>query len=51
MASIPIMLAGAGLVTLGVTPTPDDVTVISPLIQIGLGLTLFTVGIFVNGKE
>lgn len=31
---------GAALIGIALLPTPDDATVVSPLAQIGLGLTL-----------
>ena len=36
---------GAVLITMGVVPTPDDVTVISPVIQIVGGTALIIAGL------
>jgi len=44
MANKGIMGIGGLLILAGVTPTPDDITVISPIIQIVLGLALVGVG-------
>jgi len=37
--------SGLGLITLAVVPTPDDVTIISPLIQFVVGAGLVAVGL------
>lgn len=39
---------GSFLLVVGIAPTPDDVTIISPLVQIGYGLKLIGQG--VSGK-
>lgn len=36
---------GSSLVLLGVTPTPDDITIISPLVQVIAGGFLIVAGI------
>lgn len=41
-----LIITGIGLVGIGITPTPDDVTVISPLLQIGVGVILIGIGAF-----
>ena len=47
-----VVTTGVGLVALGVAPTPDDITVVSPLIQIGLGLGLIGLGLLLpNGDK
>lgn len=46
-----MVTAGIGLIVLAVTPTPDDVTVVSPLVQLGLGATLLTIGLMVKGDK
>jgi hypothetical protein len=42
---------GLGLIALAFIPTPDDVTVISPIIQIGAGLGLITWGYIDKNKK
>lgn len=44
MANKGIMSIGGLLILAGVTPTPDDITVISPVIQIVLGIALIGIG-------
>jgi len=46
-----IFLAGLGLAGLGIIPTPDDVTVISPVVQILGGLALITYSFFKEDKK
>lgn len=38
-----LILAGTGMLAFAITPTPDDITIVSPSIQaiIGLGLILW----------
>lgn len=43
--------AGAGLIALGVFPTPDDVTVVSPLAQIAGGAALVIAGLVSKEKK
>jgi len=45
-----LTIAGAGLITLAVTPTPDDVTVISPILQLIGGASLILLGLMTNKK-
>lgn len=39
-----LKILGGTLITAGIVPTPDDVTIISPLIQIALGSFLIYLG-------
>lgn len=41
-----LITAGIGLVTVGVAPTPDDITIVSPLAQIAIGTALILVGVY-----
>lgn len=43
-----LIYSGIGLIGVGVAPTPDDITIISPALQIGLGAILLTVGLLVK---
>lgn len=36
---------GVGLIALAILPTPDDLTVISPVAQAGLGLSCIAIGL------
>ena len=40
-----LVTSGLGLITLGFLPTPDDVTIISPVIQILGGAVLVIIGL------
>lgn len=44
------IVTGLGLITLAVAPTPDDITIISPLLQLALGVGLVIYG-NVKGDE
>lgn len=46
-----LVLSGAGLIGLGFLPTPDDVTVISPVLQIAIGTGLVALGLFMKGDK
>ena len=39
---------GLALVAVGVIPTPDDITLVSPAVQISLGLALMGLGYFMK---
>lgn len=39
-----VFYTGLGLVGIGIIPSPDDVTIVSPAVQIGLGSVLMVVG-------
>lgn len=39
-----LITGGLALITVAITPTPDDITVISPLIQLALGMSLIIYG-------
>ena len=41
-------ISGVGLMALAVTPTPDDVTIISPLLQFTVGAGLFLGGLLIK---
>lgn len=43
-AGVGLMGMGALLVLVGIFPTPDDVTVVSPIVQIGAGVGLIKAG-------
>lgn len=41
-----LLVAGSGLIVVGIAPTPDDVTIVSPVAQIAMGLALITASVF-----
>lgn len=45
------LVLGAGLVALAVTPTPDDVTIISPALQLTAGSLLLIAGLVTDEKK
>jgi hypothetical protein len=46
-----LLLTGVGLIGVGVLPTPDDVTIISPLIQILAGSVFVVCGLVMDEKK
>ncbi len=40
-----LITSGIGLIGTAVTPTPDDITIISPLLQAGAGIILILIGL------
>lgn len=52
MVNEALLILGAGLVVTGFAPTPDDVTIVSPLVQIIGGTGLVIASFFVkDGKR
>lgn len=48
----PGMIAlGAGMIAVGILPTPDDVTIVSPVAQILGGGLLVTLGVILPEKK
>jgi hypothetical protein len=45
------IVAGLGLITLAFVPTPDDVTVVSPLLQILVGAGLVGYGVITKNHK
>lgn len=46
-----LITLGSSLVALAIIPTPDDVTVISPIIQLVAGVSLIGVGLVLKKKN
>jgi hypothetical protein len=46
-----LVLIGSGIIGLAVTPTPDDVTIVSPLAQFLIGGGLVAVGLLQKGDK
>lgn len=46
-----LLLVGAGAIALGLFPTPDDVTIISPVVQITGGGLLVALGLLLPDKK
>ena len=37
--------SGIGLISLALIPTPDDITIVSPALQLGIGAVLIAIGL------
>lgn len=46
-----LITAGVGLIGVGILPTPDDVTIISPLLQILAGTGFLIAGLVMDEKK
>lgn len=46
-----LLLIGSGAVAVGIFPTPDDITIISPVIQVFGGLGLIVAGLVLPSKK
>lgn len=46
-----LIAAGATIVGIAFLPTPDDITIISPMIQLVVGLGMMTVGVFLPDSK
>lgn len=46
-----LITIGVGLIGLAVTPTPDDVTVVSPLAQLVIGAGFIVAGMMKGGNK
>lgn len=50
MANIPLIVLGLSVIGVAVAPTPDDITIISPIVQGVLGTGLIIWGLFTKNE-